>query len=69
MDKSPPNEYRVCSPCKDCAEKYPACHDACPKDRRGEYGYSKWKEEREAVKLNKIEYQKRIGKDKWDRRY
>lgn len=31
------------SPCKDCAERFTACHDKCPKDERGEFGYKSWK--------------------------
>ena len=40
------------SPCQNCPERTiePNCHDHCPKDARGEYGYEKWKAEREAVK-------------------
>lgn len=27
------------SPCCGCTEKFLACHDRCPKDERGQYGY------------------------------
>ena len=30
------------APCKDCAERFTACHDRCPKDERGEFGYKAW---------------------------
>lgn len=30
-------------PCKGCTEKFTACHDRCPKDKRGEFGYGAWK--------------------------
>jgi hypothetical protein len=32
-------------PCKDCKERFTACHDKCPKDKRGEYCYKAWKSE------------------------
>jgi hypothetical protein len=35
------------SPCMGCTERFTACHDRCPKDARGEYGYLAWKHERE----------------------
>ena len=31
------------SPCKDCAERHPCCHDSCGK-------YGAWKDERDAVR-------------------
>lgn len=33
------------SPCKGCQERFAACSDKCPKDKRGEYGYKAWKTE------------------------
>ena len=33
------------SPCKDCPERFIACSDKCPKDKRGEYGYQTWLED------------------------
>ena len=27
------------SPCLNCTERFLACHDRCPKDKRGERGY------------------------------
>ena len=30
-------------PCYGCTEKFTACHDRCPKDERGEFGYKAWK--------------------------
>ena len=33
-------------PCKDCPDRFPACHDHCPK-------YKAYKEEREAYKAAK----------------
>lgn len=41
--QKPPASFRDKPPCKDCTEKFPACHDNCPKDKRGEYGYQAWK--------------------------
>jgi hypothetical protein len=43
-------------PCKDCTEKFLACHDHCPKDIRGEHGYKAWKAELERVKENRKTY-------------
>lgn len=37
-------------PCKDCTERFLACHDRCPKDERGEFGYKAWKAEGQRVK-------------------
>ena len=39
-----------CSPCKDCQERFTACHDHCPKDARDEYGYKAWKADMDAEK-------------------
>lgn len=38
------------SPCKDCTEKFTACHGNCPKDARGEFGYNAWKARDQAQK-------------------
>lgn len=42
------------SPCYKCQERYTACHDHCPKDARGDYGYEAWladtKAEQQALK-------------------
>ena len=35
-------------PCNGCTERFTACHDRCPKDKRGEYGYKAWKERYQA---------------------
>lgn len=40
---------REIPPCKDCTERFTACHDRCPKDERGEFGYKAWK-----AKLGKV---------------
>ena len=49
------------SPCKDCKEKFTACHDRCPKDERGEYGYKAWKLEFEEKKEQIKEAETRLG--------
>ena len=49
-------------PCKECNEKFLACHDRCPKDERGEFGYKAWKAETERVKKARVEYLKRNNK-------
>ncbi len=43
---------RTDSPCKGCTERTaePNCHDNCPKDSRGEYGYKAWTAEIELLK-------------------
>ena len=51
-----PSMIREVSPCKDCAEKYPACHGSCPKDKRGEYGYKAWADELERIKEARRQY-------------
>lgn len=33
---------RLIAPCKGCTERFSACSDKCPKDKRGEYGYKAW---------------------------
>lgn len=43
-------------PCKNCEERHTACHDHCPKDMRGEYGYKHWKAESEAVNEKRRSY-------------
>lgn len=46
------------SPCNGCTERFPACHDRCPKDERGEPGYKAFKAEIERVKAVKEKYLK-----------
>ena len=49
------------SPCMGCTERFTACSDRCPKDARGEYGYSKWRDALDAVEKNRQEYNKQKG--------
>ena len=49
---------RDISPCKDCTEKFTACHDRCPKDERGEIGYLAWKANKDKVNKERKEYMK-----------
>jgi Fe-S-cluster-containing dehydrogenase component len=51
-----PNATRDISPCAGCTEKFTACHDRCPKDARGEYGYDAWRAEIKRVKQEKQKY-------------
>ena len=52
------------SPCKDCAERFLACSDKCPKDARGEFGYKAWKEKlREVEEKRKLYY--KFRRKKW----
>lgn len=65
-----PGVMRGVSPCTDCEERYPACHDHCPKDGRGEYGYHAWKKDIQDVKDKKKTYDEFIQNeyDEWNRR-
>lgn len=49
-------------PCAGCTERFYACHDRCPKDERGEFGYKAWKAEIKRVNKARIEYEKRNAK-------
>lgn len=53
--------YHKTSPCKDCEEKFILCHDRCPKDKRGEYGYKAWKLELDAKKEKIKEAETKFG--------
>lgn len=50
------SQIRDAPPCKDCTEKFTACHDRCPKDARGEFGYMAWKAKIARVKKARREY-------------
>ena len=50
--------YRKISPCQNCAERFTACHDRCPKDERGEEGYKAWKAENERINEERKRYDK-----------
>lgn len=50
---------RECSPCKDCPERFTACHDRCPKDERGAFGYKAWKTLNEDMKQKTKEYREK----------
>ena len=47
-------------PCKDCAERCVTesfnCHNSCPKDKRGEYGYKAWKDKVDRANKARQEY-------------
>lgn len=51
------------APCKDCAERFPACSDKCPKDIRGEYGYKAWKADYQKLKAAEKEYKRKRRED------
>lgn len=44
-------------PCKDCSERCVTesfnCHNSCPKDERGEFGYRAWREKVDSAKQGK----------------
>ena len=50
---------RGAPPCKDCTERFLACHDHCPKDERGGFGYKAWKAETKRVNMARAEYNRR----------
>lgn len=66
MDKRPPPITRDKSPCTDCAERFTACHDKCPKDNRGEYGYKAWKDELFDIKKKRTDYNLVQRRVLWD---
>ena len=47
---------RGVSPCTNCRERHTACHDKCPKDERGEYGYLAWKADAKKINDNRRAY-------------
>lgn len=49
------------NPCKDCTERFTACSDRCPKDKRGAYGRKAYKAEIERVNENRREYERQVG--------
>ena len=44
------------SPCKGCAERFPACSGKCPKEARGERGYNTWVSELHHLKTQYAAY-------------
>ena len=46
-------------PCKGCTERFTACSDRCPKDKRGEYGYKAWLSDVHKQKAAEKEYKRR----------
>ena len=55
MSKPYPTTRDV-APCNGGTERFTACHDRCPKDERGEFGYKAWKANLEKVKEEKRKY-------------
>ena len=55
-------------PCKGCTERFTACSDHCPKDKRGEFGYKAWRAEIDKVNKNRKAYGNlsRRYKFKWE---
>lgn len=51
-----PGVMRGVSPCTNCGERHTACHDKCPKDERGEYGYDAWRSDAKKVNDNRKAY-------------
>ena len=50
--------YRKISPCMNCTERFTACHDKCPKDLRGEFGYKAWKDDNKRINEERRQYDK-----------
>ena len=48
---------REMPPCKDCTERFTACHDRCPKDERGELGYKAWKSRLDEINKRRKAYE------------
>ncbi len=61
-------DIRESAPCKLCSEKFTACHDRCPKDERGEFGYKAWKAILEDIKKKRKAYLDLKRRKKWKRR-
>lgn len=51
------------SPCKNCLERFPACSGKCPKDQRGEYGYTAWLAEVRKAEADKKEWRRQKRED------
>lgn len=51
-----PKQIREDCPCNGCNERFTACSDRCPKDKRGEFGYKAWKAKIAEVKKAKRHY-------------
>ena len=45
-------------PCNGCTERFTACHDRCPKDERGEFGYKAWVAKNLEIKEARKQYEK-----------
>ena len=61
-DKRITGAVRNAPPCKDCNERFLACHDRCPKDERGEFGYMAWKAEIKRVNKAREDYLRQNAK-------
>ena len=62
--QKPPPSFRESSPCEGCTEKFTACHGRCPKDERGEFGYSAWTAKCREIDKNRKEYLESIRRRK-----
>ena len=66
MDNRPPAIIRGEGPCARCTERFTACHDKCPKDGRGEYGYKAWKDELFDIQKKRSAYNRENRRILWD---
>ena len=71
MKGSPiPGPIRDDNPCFNCTERFTACSDRCPKDKRGEYGRKAYKAEIERVNQKRRDHanKRQIGWEYKDRK-
>lgn len=66
-DKRLPGTLRGVSPCTECTERFIACHDRCPKDERGEFGYKAWLAEVQKIKDKKKAYDNLDRRKSWQK--
>lgn len=50
--------YKSINTCKDCKDRYPACHDHCEKYQNA---LAEWKEKKQSIKHNKRMYRQYDG--------
>lgn len=63
-----PRIIRDDSPCNGCTERFYACSDHCPKDKRGEFGYLAWKSRIKEIQSKQKAYKDMNYRNKWTRR-
>lgn len=66
-DDKLPGVIRGKPPCAGCTDRYITCHDHCPKDDRGDYGYLAWKNDIENLRKNRMAYEALNRRKSWQR--